>query len=124
MQSILCLGHELGFTPTLGAVALGARIVERHFTLDKGQRGSDHKCSLDFSEFRQMVAAIRTLEVALGSPDKRFLPCERPCFDKLGKSVVASKDLGKGTVLNLETDLCIKVRKKECRSVCMTLYIF
>ncbi len=47
-------GHELGFVPTLAAAAAGAAVVERHFTMDKAQRGSDHRCSLDYGEMCQM----------------------------------------------------------------------
>ena len=100
-------GHELGFVPTLGAVALGARIVERHFTLDRNARGSDHACSLDPAGFADMVAAVRTMEKALASREKAFLECERPCWNKLGKSLVAARDLTEGQVLG-EEDLCVK----------------
>jgi sialic acid synthase SpsE len=55
-----------------------------------------------------MVAAVRTMEQALGSPDKRFLASERSCYSKLGKSVVAAKDLSEGTILQ-PGDLAIKV---------------
>ena len=68
-------GHELGFIPTLGAVAKGVKVIERHFTLDKSLKGSDHKCSLDPEEFEEMVRSIRTMEVALGNPRKSFLNC-------------------------------------------------
>ena len=55
---------------TLGAVALGARIIERHFTLDKSLKGSDHACSLDQASFVEMVNSVRILEAGLGSPYK------------------------------------------------------
>lgn len=55
-------GHEVGFLPSLAAVALGARIIERHFTLDKTLKGSDHKCSLDSSELSRFVALVRASE--------------------------------------------------------------
>ena len=55
---------------TLGAVALGARIIERHFTLDKSLKGSDHACSLDQASFAEMVNLVRILEAGLGSPYK------------------------------------------------------
>ena len=56
--SIVPAGHELGYVPTLGAVALGAAIVERHFTLDKAQKGTDHACSLNPEELANMVLMI------------------------------------------------------------------
>lgn len=101
-------GHESGYVPTLGAVALGARVVERHITLDKSMKGSDHKCSLDLKEFGEMVQLIRTMENALGGTKKIMLECELACFNKLGKSVVAAKNMAKGHVVT-QHDLCIKV---------------
>lgn len=55
-------GHELGFEPTLAAVLFGARIVERHFTLDKNLKGSDHKCSLTPAELKEMIKCIKVIE--------------------------------------------------------------
>ncbi|KAH8295439.1 hypothetical protein KR018_011084 [Drosophila ironensis] len=124
-------GHELGALLTQAAVLLGARIVERHFTLDKNQKGSDHRCSLEPHEFRQLneemkkftlgggplptreVVAILNggpeLEEALRAvADKRVLACEQPCRNKLGKTIVAARNLCKGQVLQLP-DLAIKV---------------
>ena len=72
-------------------------------------KGNDHVCSLDPTEFAEMVKSIRTIERALGSRMKKFQKCEKACFQKLGKSVVASKRLRKGYQL-AEDDLCIKVR--------------
>ncbi len=57
------------------------------------------------------MSAIRTLESSLGSPEKRFLPCEQPCFDKLGKSVVSTRAMRKGHRLEEARDLCIKVKE-------------
>ena len=101
-------GHEIGYIPTLGAIAKGAKIIERHFTLDKAWKGSDHSCSLTPEEFKQMVQDIRVLEQALGSGQKSFLECEKSCFAKLGKSVVAATSLQKGLVLEA-VNLKIKV---------------
>ncbi|OQR67132.1 sialic acid synthase-like [Tropilaelaps mercedesae] len=101
-------GHEEGFVPTLGAVARGAKIVERHFTLDKQLKGSDHKCSLNPSDMADMVKQIRQLEVALGSAEKEVLDCERPCFEKLGKSLVASRYIHEGEIFTAE-HLSVKV---------------
>ena len=65
---------------TLGAVALGARIIERHFTLDKSLKGSDHACSLDQASFAEMVNLVRILEAGLGSPYKevQVWPISKP----------------------------------------------
>ena len=73
-----------------------------------GPIGSDHKCSLNPEEFSEMVKSIRTIESALGNPRKKFLESEKPCFSKLGKSVVAGQKLEKGTIIALE-HLKIKV---------------
>uniref|UniRef100_A0A3B3ZF03 N-acetylneuraminate-9-phosphate synthase n=1 Tax=Periophthalmus magnuspinnatus TaxID=409849 RepID=A0A3B3ZF03_9GOBI len=101
-------GHESGITISVAAVALGAKIVERHVTLDKTWKGSDHEASLVPSELAELVRSIRLVERALGSGIKQMLPCEKPCHDKLGKSVVAKVKIPKGTVLTLDM-LTVKV---------------
>ncbi|XP_066141140.1 sialic acid synthase [Euwallacea fornicatus] len=101
-------GHELGIYVTVTAVALGAKIIERHITLDKNMKGTDHKCSLEPNEFKTMVAIIRDVEVALGQPLKQIQPSEIPCFKKLGKSLVYAKDLVLGHKLR-NNDIKIKV---------------
>ncbi|XP_052835930.1 sialic acid synthase [Drosophila gunungcola] len=124
-------GHELGVVISQAAVLLGARIVERHFTLDKNQKGSDHRCSLEPQELRVLTTAITNfnlsavplspkeilqklngtaeLEEALQDVEcKTILPCELPCRNKLGKSIVASRPLKKGHRLQL-ADMAIKV---------------
>lgn len=101
-------GHESGVSITVAAVALGAKVVERHITLDKTWKGSDHEASLEPAELAELVRSIRLVERALGSGIKRMLPCEKPCHDKLGKSVVAKVKIPKGTVLT-EDMLTVKV---------------
>lgn len=95
-------GHEAGTSISLAAVALGARVLERHVTLDKTWKGSDHKASLDMQELATLVKEIRTIETSFGSPEKRLLPIEAPMKRKLGKSLVAVGNLPKGTVLTEE----------------------
>lgn len=80
-------GHESGYYPTLAAVALGAEIVERHFTLDKTMYGSDQSASLSPGEFKSMVAAIREVEASLNGGGKRPLYCEKPAIEKLRRVV-------------------------------------
>lgn len=124
-------GHELGIAVPVAAVALGAtvrifnlgiqpfsnainitffvfQIIEKHITLDKSQKGSDHQCSLTPQEFQVMVRDIRAIEQALGDGKKTFTPNEMHCYNKLGKSIVAAKDLAAGINIE-ETDLKIKV---------------
>lgn len=77
-------GHESGIYISVAAVALGAKVIERHVTLDKRWKGSDHAASLEPQELKELVASVRLVEAALGSPTKTMLPCERPCHDKVG----------------------------------------
>ncbi|XP_028313967.1 sialic acid synthase-like [Gouania willdenowi] len=95
-------GHESGITISIAAAALGAKVIERHITLDKTWKGSDHSASLVPDELAELVRSIRVVERALGSGIKRMLPCEKACHDKLGKSVVAKVKIPKGTVLSLD----------------------
>lgn len=100
-------GHERGINITLAAVALGASIVERHFTLDRLMEGPDHAASLEFEEFKSLVLGIREIEKALGSGDSRALSQgEMINRENLGKSLVAAKDLKKGDILK-EVDIKI-----------------
>ncbi|XP_073769401.1 N-acetylneuraminic acid synthase a isoform X2 [Danio rerio] len=105
-------GHESGINITVGAVALGAKVVERHVTLDKSWKGSDHAASLEPEELAELVRSIRIVERALGTGLKRMLPCEVPCHDKLGKSVVAKTSIPKGTELTLDM-LTVKVAEPK-----------
>lgn len=95
-------GHEQGLYITVAAVAMGAKVVERHVTLDKTWKGNDHEASLEPSELAELVRAIRLVETAMGSPIKQLLPCEKNCYDKLGKSVIAKMNITKGTELSLD----------------------
>lgn len=101
-------GHERGINVSLAAVALGATIIERHFTLDRGMEGPDHAASLTYAELCQLVEGIREIEQALGKEESRSLSQgEMINRENLGKSLVAAVSLNKGTVLKPEH---IKVR--------------
>ena len=76
-------GHEEGIVPTLGAVALGARFVERHITLDKTLWGSDQAASLEAFRLKELVTGIREMEMALGDGIKRVYDSELPQMKKL-----------------------------------------
>lgn len=93
-------GHERGIAVTLAAVALGAAVVERHFTLDRGMEGPDHAASLEPAEFRRLVEGIRDIEQALGDGRRRE-PSQGEMINRenLGKSLVAACALPKGTVI-------------------------
>lgn len=90
-------GHELGIAITEAAVALGAKIVERHFTLDRTMKGGDHAASLEPPGFSKMVRDIRHIEQAIGSAEKRVQESEAPVFRKLAKSVVSTVAIPAGT---------------------------
>lgn len=93
-------GHERGINISLAAAALGACIIERHFTLDRAMEGPDHAASLTQSEFRRMVEGIREIEEALGGGEDRLLSQgEMINRENLGKSLVAARALVKGTVI-------------------------
>lgn len=101
-------GHERGINVSLAAVALGACIIERHFTLDRLMEGPDHAASLTETEFRTMVEGIREIELALGTGEARKLSQgEMINRENLGKSLVAARSLKAGDVLKAED---IKIR--------------
>ncbi len=94
-------GHERGFHVPVAAVALGASIVEKHFTVDRGMEGNDHKVSLLPDEFAEMVVRIREVEEALGSAAPRAVSTgEMMNRVNLAKSLVAARDLEPGDVID------------------------
>jgi N,N'-diacetyllegionaminate synthase len=99
--------HTLGIEIDIAAVAMGASCIEKHFTLDKTMEGPDHKASLEPDEVKAMVKAIRNIEVALGSSVKKPSKSEKPNMEVARKSIVASKSIKKGEILN-EDNLSIK----------------
>jgi sialic acid synthase SpsE/sugar phosphate isomerase/epimerase len=93
-------GHERGFAVPLAAVALGARIVEKHFTVDRNMEGNDHKVSLLPEEFAEMVRQIRNVEEAMGQSGERELTQgEMINRENLAKSLVINCDLAQGQVI-------------------------
>lgn len=97
-------GHERGIAITLGAVALGAKLIERHITLDRCMEGPDHLASLEPLEFAQLVEGIRQLEMALPwvGPGRHASQGELLNRENLGKSVIATCDIAEGEVLRPE----------------------
>lgn len=96
-------GHERGTAVTLAAVALGACLVERHFTLDRSMEGPDHAASLEHEEFRRLIEGIREIEQALGDGgERRISQGEMINRENLGKSLVAAMPLAKGTIITPE----------------------
>lgn len=101
-------GHERGTAVSLAAVALGACVIERHFTLDRSMEGPDHAASLEPVEFARLVEGIREIEQALGDgQERRLSQGEMINRENLGKSLVAASPLSEGTVLGPQH---IKVR--------------
>jgi sialic acid synthase SpsE len=95
-------GHERGINVSLAAVALGAKVIERHFTLDRKMEGPDHAASLEFDEFRSLINGCREIEIALGNTielNRKFSQGEMINRENLGKSLVASRSMKKGTIL-------------------------
>ena len=88
--------HTLGHTTAVAAVALGARVIEKHFTLNKGLPGPDHSASLEPDEFRAMVEAIRTVEASLGDGVKKTQPSEAQNKKIVRKSIVARGPIKRG----------------------------
>jgi N,N'-diacetyllegionaminate synthase len=94
--------HTAGIEVAIAAVALGATVVEKHFTLDKNLPGPDHKASLEPDELKAMVSAIRNIDIALGDGIKRLTPSEARNKPVARKSLVASKTIKAGEVLSAE----------------------
>ena len=94
--------HTLGTEVAIAAVALGAKVIEKHFTLDRNMSGPDHKASLEPDELIKMVAGIRSIEKALGDGNKVITQNELQNRNVARKSIVASKDIQIGEVFTLD----------------------
>ena len=98
--------HTLGIAVSTAAVAMGAVVIEKHFTLDKTLTGPDHTASLDVAELTALVRSIRDVEIALGSPIKAPTASEIPVRAVVRRSVTAGRDLAVGETLT-EADLML-----------------
>lgn len=96
--------HTIGISAAVAAVAMGAEIVEKHVTLDRGMKGSDHACSLGPEGIQRMVRDIRLLELAMGTEQMLVPEAVRETRDKLQRSIATNRPLVKGCVLQ-ESDL-------------------
>jgi sialic acid synthase SpsE len=92
--------HSPGITIPIAAAALGACVIEKHFTLDKDLPGPDHKASLEPDELRQMVRAIRDVEKAMGDGVKRLTAEEEKTRRLVRRSIVARVDIPEGVTIN------------------------
>lgn len=94
--------HTKGIEVPIAAVALGACVIEKHFTLSQSLPGPDHIASLEPSELKEMTSAIRNVSLALGSPLKRVTESERKNISVARKSIVASRAIAKGEIFTEE----------------------
>jgi N-acetylneuraminate synthase/sialic acid synthase len=95
-------GHETGMGPSVAAAALGACMIERHFTLDKTLPGSDHVCSLTPEEFAGLVCMVRDVEASLLVREKIVFPEVLSMARKLRKNLAAARDLPQGHIIGEE----------------------
>lgn len=95
-------GHERGIAIPIAAVALGARVIERHFTIDRTMKGGDHAASLEPGGLQKMIRDIRVTEEAFGNGVKTKQSAEAPVAEKLKKSLVSSKPIMAGTKITAE----------------------
>lgn len=94
--------HTVGIEIPIAAVAMGAKIIEKHFTLDKNMEGPDHKASLNPQELKQMVDSIRNIEKAFGDGIKKCNENEESTKKVARKSIVASRNICNGEIISYE----------------------
>lgn len=99
--------HTKGIEVPIAAVALGATVIEKHFTLDKNMEGPDHKASLEPDELKSMVSAIRNIELAIGTGKKTASASEKKNIGVVRKSIVAACSIKKGDTFT-EKNLTVK----------------
>lgn len=99
--------HTKGIEVPIAAVAMGAQIIEKHFTLDHNMEGPDHKASLEPDELKAMVDAIRNIEMAIGDGAKHVSESERKNIAIARKSIIAARAIKKGETLS-EDNLTVK----------------
>ena len=90
--------HTLGIEAPIAAAALGAAVLEKHLTLDKGMEGPDHRASLDPQELKAMVTSIRNIEAALGDGVKIPSASEKKNIEAARKSIVAKRNIAEGEI--------------------------
>ena len=93
-------GHGVGIAGAAGAAALGAKVIEKHVTLNKKMLGPDHSASLEFATFKHMADTCRKVVISLGSSEKKFLKSEKVLHSILCRKFVVRKDIKKGAKFN------------------------
>lgn len=99
--------HTKGIEIPIAAVAMGATVIEKHFTLDRNMEGPDHKASLEPNELKAMVNAIRNVEIAIGSGEKKPAQSEMKNMAVARKSIIANCNIKKGEIFT-EENLTVK----------------
>ena len=100
-------GHDNGIAIAVAAYALGARIIEKHFTLNRAMRGTDHAFSLEPQGLAKLVRDLKRARMAFGQREKTIYPSEVPAATKMAKKIVARRELPAGHLLTVE-DLALK----------------
>jgi N-acetylneuraminate synthase/sialic acid synthase len=100
-------GHDNGIAMPLAAYMLGARVIEKHFTLNRAMRGTDHRFSLEPVGMKKMIRDLQRVRMALGDGRKKVYASEASPVLKMGKKLVAARDLPAGHVLTI-ADVAIK----------------
>lgn len=104
--------HTFSDEASIAAVALGAKVIEKHFTLDKNMIGPDHSTSLDFNEFSNLVKKIRNIELSLGSKIKKITPSALKNFKLMTRGVYATKKIAKNEKFSIN-NISIKRPKNQ-----------
>lgn len=99
--------HTKGIEIPIAAVAMGATVIEKHFTLNRNMEGPDHKASLEPNELKAMVSAIRNVEVAIGTGEKKPAESEKKNISIARKSIIAKRNISKGEIFT-EENLTVK----------------
>jgi len=100
-------GHDSGIAMSLAAYILGARVIEKHFTLNRAMKGTDHAFSLEPDGLRKLVRDLDRARLALGSGLKETYPSEKEPLIKMGKKIVAIREIKSGEVIS-QNDLGYK----------------
>ena len=99
--------HTVGIEAAVAAVARGAKVIEKHFTLNRNLEGPDHNASTEPLEFKKMVEAIRNVEISLGTGNKTPTSGEKEISKVVMKRIIANRKIKKGKIIE-EEDLCVK----------------
>tara|TARA_B100001059_G_C17835455_1_gene587763 strand:- start:3683 stop:4690 length:1008 start_codon:yes stop_codon:yes gene_type:complete len=103
--------HTLGNEAIYAAVALGAEMIEKHFTLDKRQRGPDHSSSASVDELKNIIETSKKIKISLGSNLKKPTLSEIKNIEVVRKKIVASQDIHKGDIFTKENLTCLRSKK-------------